>query len=203
MTEQELAIRLQNYLPDSTALIISRWIIKNDVHFRVNKPRNSKLGDYRHPWRNQGHMITINGDLNQWAFLITTIHEFAHLLAWIKFKNTISPHGKEWKTQFRILLDPFIKKEIFPKDLEFALIKYIADPSASSCVDAHLTIVLKKYDKKQLPFLEEIPVGSIFNFNGKNFIKGEKMRTRYKCKAHGTRQEYFISGLAEVELISK
>ncbi len=199
MTEQQLALKLNQYLPESTGIIISRWIIKNEVHFRVTKPRNSKFGDYRHPWRNQGHMITVNGDLNQWAFLITTIHEFAHLLAWIKYKNTISPHGKEWKTQFKLLLDPFIRKEIFPKDLEFALIKYIADPSASSCVDAHLTIVLKKYDAQQLPFLEELPKGTLFNFNGRNYIKGEKLRSRYRCVAQNNRHEYFISGLAEVQ----
>lgn len=199
MTEQQLAQKLNQYLPESTGPTIAKWIMKNDVHFRITKPRNSKFGDYRHPWKNQGHMITINGNLNQWAFLITTIHEFAHLLAWLKYKNNISPHGREWKTQFKILLDPFIKREIFPKDLEFALIKYIADPSASSCVDAHLTIVLKKYDAEQLPFLEEIPEGTLFKFNGKNYIKGQKMRSRFLCISQRGRQEYFISGLAEVE----
>lgn len=199
MTELQLTQKLNQYLPASTGLTIAKWIIKNDVHFRITKPRNSKFGDYRHPWKNQGHMITINGNLNQWAFLITTIHEFAHLLAWLKYKNNIAPHGREWKTQFKILLDPFIEREIFPKDLEFALIKYIADPSASSCVDAHLTIVLKKYDAEQLPFLEEIPEGTLFKFNGRNYIKGPKMRSRFVCISQRGRQEYFISGLAEVE----
>jgi hypothetical protein len=144
-------------------------------------------------------MITVNGNLNPWAFLITTIHEFAHLLAWNKFRNRVDPHGKEWKDQFKILLMPFIDKGVFPPDLEFALISYISNPSASSCVDADLTIELKKHDKHKMPFLQELEDGSVFLFNDRVYTKGQKQRTRYKCVAEGTRTVYFISGLAEVE----
>ena len=199
MTEQELALTLKRYLPAATEKLIARWIVRNDVHFRVTQPRNSKFGDYRHPYKGEGHMITINGNLNQWSFLITTIHEFAHLLAWNKYRNHISPHGKEWKDQFKILLMPLINKGIFPADLELALIAYISNPTASSCVDAHLTIALKKYEKNKLPFLEELPEGSRFKFNEREYIKGKKQRTRYTCRIAFSRTEYLISGLAEVE----
>lgn len=201
MTEQELAKSLKRYLPASTEILIARWIVKNSVHFRITQPRNSKYGDYRHPHRGEGHMITINGNLNQWSFLITTIHEFAHLLAWIKFKDSITPHGKEWKEQFKILMMPLIEKKIFPSDLETAVISYMHHPAAGACVDAQLTKALKKYDIKKLPFLEEIPAGSLFKFNGKEYVKGEKQRTRFNCKAAGSRSVYLISGLAEVELV--
>jgi hypothetical protein len=203
MKEEDLAKSLKRYLPASTEKLIARWIVRNEVHFRVTQPRNSKFGDYRHPYRGQGHMITINGNLNPWAFLITTIHEFAHLLAWNKFRDAISPHGKEWKEQYKILLLPLIEKGIFPSDLEMAVKSYISNPSASSCVDDKLMVALKKYDLNKLPFLKEIPHGTRFNFNGRIYVKGEKQRTRYHCLALGTREIYFISGLAEVEPVTE
>lgn len=201
MTESDLAESLKRYLPASTENLIARWIVRNEVHFRVTQPRNSKFGDYRHPYRGAGHMITVNGNLNPWAFLITTIHEFAHLLAWNKFRDHIAPHGKEWKEQFKILLMPLIEKGIFPTELETALRSYIFNPTASSCVDDRLTIALKKYDDLKLPFLREIPDGSRFRFNERIFIKGTKQRTRFSCKEEGKMEIYFISGLAEVELL--
>lgn len=199
MTEQDLAKNLQRYLPPSTENLIARWIVKNDVHFRITKPRNSKFGDYRHPYKGEGHMITVNGNLNSWAFLITTIHEFAHLLAWNKFRDSIAPHGKEWKEQFKILLLPIIEKKIFPADLELAVLSYIRNPAASSCVDDRLAVALKKYDKVQLPFLKDLAEGSRFKFNQREFIKGKKQRTRFTCKEVNSKSEYLISGLAEVE----
>ena len=199
MTEQDLAKSLKRYLPASTEYLIARWIVRNEVHFRVTQPRNSKFGDYRHPYRGEGHMITINGNLNPWAFLITTIHEFAHLLAWIKFRDKISPHGKEWKEQFKILLTPLIEKGIFPADLEIAVKSYIFNPAASSCVDDKLMAALKKYNEVKLPFLKDIPFGTRFKFNDRIYIKGEKQRTRFRCKADFTSEIYLISGLAEVE----
>jgi SprT protein len=199
MTEEDLAKSLKRYLPASTEYLIARWIVRNEVHFRVTQPRNSKFGDYRHPYRGEGHMITINGNLNPWAFLITTIHEFAHLLAWIKFRDNISPHGKEWKEQYKILLTPLIEKGIFPADLELAVKSYIFNPSASSCVDDKLMAALKKYNEVKLPFLKEIPGGTRFKFNNRFYIKGEKQRTRFRCIADVSNEVYLISGLAEVE----
>lgn len=199
MTEEDLAKSLKRYLPASTEFLIARWIVRNEVHFRVTQPRNSKFGDYRHPYRGEGHMITINGNLNPWAFLITTIHEFAHLLAWNKFRDKISPHGKEWKEQYKILLMPLIEKGIFPADLEQAVKSYIHNPSASSCLDDKLMVALKKYNLIKLPFLKEITLGSRFKFNDRIYIKGEKQRTRFHCIADGSREIYLISGLAEVE----
>jgi SprT protein len=44
--------------------------------------RSSKLGDYRPPQRGLPHRISVNHNLNQHEFLITLIHEMAHLLCW-------------------------------------------------------------------------------------------------------------------------
>ena len=55
----------------------------------------------------------MNGDLNPYSFLITTLHEFAHLHTFQQHGNRVNPHGDEWKTNFRKLLIDMIKKIFF------------------------------------------------------------------------------------------
>lgn len=199
MTEEQLASRLIKYLPASTETDIARWIIFHRVHFRITLPRNSKYGDYRHPYQGKGHVITVNGDLNSWAFFITAVHEFAHLHTWEKYQNKVAPHGKEWKESFNRLMKPFILKKIFPEELEKAVIAYLKNPAAGTCVDANLLSALRKYDTEINPFLEELMEGSCFRLNNKTFVKGAKKRSRYVCKDLHSGNEYLISATAEVE----
>ena len=72
------------------------------------------MGDYRPPYAGQGHRISINYDLNSYSFLVTTVHEFAHLLTWNEHKRKAKPHGAEWKANFKRMMRPFFEKEVFP-----------------------------------------------------------------------------------------
>ena len=60
---------------------------------KVKKSRSSKYGDYRPPLKGSNHLITINYDMNKYAFLITLVHEIAHLTNWNKHKDKVKPHG--------------------------------------------------------------------------------------------------------------
>jgi SprT protein len=203
MTEEMLAARLTGYLPKGTENIISRWIIEYKVFFRVTKPRSSVYGDYTSPIGAQGHKISVNGNQNKFSFLITTIHEFAHLTAWQKYRNRVKPHGEEWKSEFRQLLTPFIKMNVFPDNLHEAITSYIADPSASSCSDEKLMKALRSFDRNALPFLEDLPEGSLFELNAKIFIKGKKQRTRFQCREKESGSMYFVSGIAEIKPVEE
>ena len=66
-------------MPEEAAPIISNWINDTGCLFKISRSRSSKLGDYRAPFRGSPHRISVNHDLNPYSFLITTIHEFAHL----------------------------------------------------------------------------------------------------------------------------
>jgi predicted SprT family Zn-dependent metalloprotease len=69
----------------------------------------------------KNHRISVNGNLNKFSFLITLLHELAHLLAFENYGNRIQAHGKEWKFVYSNLLKDFIDKKIFPPDVESAL----------------------------------------------------------------------------------
>ncbi len=43
------------------------------------------LGDYRNSHAGKGHRISVNGNLNKYSFLITLLHELAHLFTYERF----------------------------------------------------------------------------------------------------------------------
>lgn len=195
---------LQNFLPPNTYEPVLAYLHQYHVHLTVARERKTVLGDYRHRTHIQNHRISVNGNLNRYAFLITLLHELAHLLAFEKFGNRIAPHGTEWKQVFGQLLAQFIEHNVFPDDIKRSLLQSLHDPAASSCSDEALLRVLKRYDEKEthLVFVETIPEGSFFKtHDGKIFRKGEKIRKRFKCEDTKTKKIYLFSPIYEVERI--
>lgn len=200
---------LQVYIPEPAVIRMADWILHFNFNLKITENRASKLGDYRAPIHHQRHLITINHNLNKYAFLITLVHEIAHLTTFEKFKNSrqrVLPHGAEWKMEYKKLMHYFLTPEVFPEDVMKALNDYMKNPAASSCADENLLRILRKYDtkKSQIIHVEEIPFGATFK-HGKNryFIKGEKIRKRFKCVETATQRLYLFSPLAEVKLISE
>lgn len=190
---------LAKYIPEPAVPLISDWIFHFDFKLKIRKPRQSVYGDYRPPKPGTNHLITVNRDMNQFAFLLTLVHEIAHLLAHERHGLRIKPHGEEWKTAFKDLMRPVIRLGVFPDDVRTAIIKYVQDPGASSCSDDNLVRTLKRYDRASgLVLLESLPLNAHFAYGGKVFVKGMKIRTRYQCVLRGTQHIYFFAALAEV-----
>ena len=202
MSKKEAHISaLQTYLPEGTYEPVLQYLQQFAVHLTVARERKSILGDYRHKGYGKNHRISVNGNLNPYAFLITLLHELAHLLTFEKFGNKVQSHGKEWKFVFGQLLDRFIKQEVFPADIKHALLQSLQNPAASSCADDVLLRVLKTYDKKKenFVFVENLLEGQLFKtHDGKVFKKGEKMRKRFKCVEVATKRLYLFSPVYEV-----
>lgn len=193
-------IILAKYIPEPAVPLIADWILHFNFKLKIKKSRQSKYGDYR-PRPQLNHLITINQDLNKFAFLLTLVHEIAHLLTHERHGNRVKAHGQEWKEAFKELMRPFMRLEIFPDDVRTAIIGYMKNPAASSCSDDHLLRVLKSYDQEnEFVYLEKIALHSEFNFNNRIFIKGPKIRKRYKCFEKDSRHVYLFAGLAEVKI---
>lgn len=193
--------KLSPFLPDNTSDYVAQFLIEKVVHFTVSKKRKTKLGDYRQPYQGKPHRISVNGDLNPYAFLVTTLHEMAHLTTYEKFGNRVKPHGKEWKDEFKRICQPVFDQHVLPDDVTIALKNYLKNAKASSCSDDRLYRVLRRYDESRGITLEELEFGAHFKLNGKFFVKGKKLRTRYECEDLSSRKKYRVLGLAEVEEI--
>ncbi len=98
MPKQEVPLKqLSNYLPPGTYEPVIAFLEKYKVHLTVSRERKSILGDYRHRTHHDNHRISVNGNLNVYAFLVTLVHELAHLLTYEEYGNKVMAHGKEWK----------------------------------------------------------------------------------------------------------
>ena|SRR5690554_4754159 len=177
--------------------------MRTGCEFSMAKPRKTKLGDYRAPFKNRGHRISVNKDLNPYAFLITTVHEFAHLKTWNEHRNLARPHGQAWKKNFIQLMQPFLAGEVLPNEVRQALEKYMANPAAASCTDLNLFRVLQQYndpsENSSTTTVESLPDGARFLFqNGRVFQKIHKIRKRYRCVEVASQRIYLFSPVAEV-----
>jgi len=196
---------LKAYLPDGAFEPVVHLINQYKVHLTVTKARKSVLGDYRHAALGANHKISVNGNLNKYEFLITLLHELAHLLCFEQFKNRVEPHGKEWKNIYSLLLSKFISLGIFPLDIQKSLQKTLLNPAATANGETALLLVLRKYDavkKEGHTFVAHLPEGTLFeSLKGKIFRRGKKRRIRIECVEVATGQLYSFSALTEVKVI--
>ncbi|HXL57885.1 MAG TPA: SprT-like domain-containing protein [Chitinophagaceae bacterium] len=196
---------LATFLPEGSFENVVHYLHQHKVHLTVTRERKSVLGDYRNAVHGKNHRITVNGNLNKYAFLITLLHELAHLLTHEQYGHRVAAHGKEWKKLYAQLLADFIEKKIFPADIENELRRSLTNPAASSCAEESLMRVLRTYDerKKELCFIEELPAGTFFKIkDGRIFQKGEKLRKRFKCKEKNTGHVYLFSPIYEVKPVN-
>lgn len=207
MPKKEVSIdHLQNYLPADTTNAVTAYLHQYKVHLTIAKERKSILGDYRHQTHHANHRISVNGNLNKFSFLVTLLHELAHLLTFEQHNNKVQAHGKEWKMIYRQLLKQFLQNKIFPADIEKELIQSLKNPAASSCAEEGLLRALRKYDSKEnhQHLLEELSLNTLFRIkDGRVFQKGEKLRKRFKCKEVQTGKLYLFSPVYEVEVMSQ
>lgn len=195
---------LQKYLPYGAVDPCFELIKTHGVHLKIVNHRVTRHGDYR-KMPDGGHQITVNASLNQFRFLITLVHEIAHLLAFETYGRRIKPHGAEWKRTFQRLMLPFIRPEIFPSQLLPLIANHFKNPKASSSTDARLSIALKAFDpeERSKSYVFELPTGSTFRlYNGKLYKKGKKRVKRYECIELATGRLYLFQPNAEVELIN-
>ena len=136
---------IESFVPKASFPKLSEYLNQWQVKIVITRKRYTKHGDFR-ALPNGGHQITVNEMSNPYRFLITTLHEIAHLIAYKDFGPKIKPHGKEWKNVFREIISPFLVPQIFPEELLRLLLLHFRNPKASSDTDTQLAVVLNKFD---------------------------------------------------------
>jgi len=188
---------LIKYIPEKSIALVVDLLEKYPCHLKIVNNRRTKHGDFR-KYPNGNYQITINNDLNSYRFLLTLIHEIAHLVTHIEFKR-VKPHGIEWKRNFQHLMLPFVDPLIYPKELLPVLAKYLLNPRASTDSDISLSLALMQFDdKNDKNYIFEIPFECKFQHNKKIFVRGSKRRTRYECVEVYTNRKYLFHANAEV-----
>lgn len=194
MDPEKIYATLQAHVPPAAVQYCLRLWNETPFQLKVTRTRQTKVGDFT-TRRSMAHArITVNHELNPYLFLITYVHEVAHLRVYLKFGNRVDPHGDEWKDSFRVLMQPIQNSETFSDDVLAELQQHMLNPKASSFADTALTKVLRRYDKDAAHYatLSDIPEGSIFRFQGRFFKKGKIRRTRVLCHEMKTKRNYLV-----------
>lgn len=205
-TLPEIKEILSDRLPEDVLETILSYFSENPFHFKIVRQRHSKSGDFRPAQHGNPPRITINGNLNNYAFLIILVHEIAHLYGTVCGKNLLigksrpNPHGNQWKLLFRQLMNPFLSPNVFPDSILRPLKQYMKNPKASTTSDPELSRSLSLFDHPSSGInLEELPMDAMFLiYNGKLFQKKERLRKRYRCISIKDGRIYMISPVATV-----
>ncbi len=205
MLDEPLVTRL----PPGVTGYVGELMGRQPLEVRVVCPRRSKLGDHRPPQRGvRGHRITVNEDLNPFAFLTTLLHEIAHVATWERHRSRrrIRPHGTEWQAEFSDILRPIMGRGLLPTVVESALVRSLEAPAAATCSDRGLVLALAQFDAKPTGHVrvEDLVERTVFRAaNGAVFRVGRALRTRRQCFDLRTGREYRVHGLALVEPITE
>lgn len=193
MIQNKVLSALQQHIPESAVEYCFNLWLKRKFVFKLRKARITKVGDFTFR-SGQTPRITVNADLHPYSFLITYIHEVAHLEAHMTYGHRVEAHGEQWKSTFQELMIPVLNTGIFPDDLLRVLTRHMANPKASSFSDSELTAALRKFDHNQAAviLLSQIPEGSIFGLHGRWFKKGKQKRTRVMCREVNTKRDYLV-----------
>jgi hypothetical protein len=200
MTEEQVLNTLHKHVPEKAVRYCFQLWKEKPFHLKLTKSRQTKIGDFTcrndaaHP------RITLNHDLNPFTFLITYLHEVAHLHVFLQFGHRVKPHGDHWKKAFQKLFGPVLTPQVFPETILNPLIQYMQNPKASSFADVVLTKALRTSDENSQPIivLADLPVGSIFQLHGRYFTKGILRRTRILCKEVKSKRQYLVPADAPV-----
>lgn len=169
------------------------------------RPRQTRLGDFK-LFPDRKTQITVNANLNPYAFLITYVHEVAHAAVHQHYKRRVLPHGKAWQTAFQRLMQPLLTETVFPPTILAPLQHYMAKPAATTYANPTLMMALRTADNsaddiQDAPkrLLSDVPEGKAFQFAKKTYVRGTLRRTRVVCKEMSTGKSYAILAHAWVE----
>src|SRR6187455_638681 len=178
MRSDKVLTILQTHVPPASVEYCLQLWKANPFELKLTKSRQTKVGDFTSRRTKSHPRITLNNDLNPYTFLVTYVHEVAHLHVYLSLGNRVEPHGEEWKSTFTDLMIPLLWESVFPEEILHELRRHMINPKASSFADTALTQAFRKFDlnQHQQIALSDVPEGSIFKLSDRYFKKGKLRR---------------------------
>jgi SprT protein len=193
MNSNQVFTILQTHVPAAALEYCFTLWKTSPFELKITKSRQTKVGDFTSRHTKRHPRITLNNDLNSYLFLVTYVHEVAHLHVYLQFGSRVDPHGEKWRSTFTNLMLPILWESVFPEEILHELRRHMINPKASSFADSELTQAFRKFDKNSNQMvLSQVPEGSIFKLQGKYYKRGKIRRTRILCREMQSRRDYLV-----------
>lgn len=193
MNSNQVFTILQTHVPAAALEYCFNLWKTSPFELKITKSRQTKVGDFTSRHTRRHPRITLNNDLNSYLFLVTYVHEVAHLHVYLQFGSRVDPHGEKWRSTFTNLMLPILWESVFPEEILHELRRHMINPKASSFADSELTQAFRKFDKNSNQMvLSDVPEGSIFKLQGKYYKRGKIRRTRILCREMQSRRDYLV-----------
>ena len=105
---------IESFVPKASFPKLSEYLNQWQVNIVITRKRYTKHGDFR-ALPKGGHQITVNEMSNPYRFLITTLHEIAHLIAYKILALRSNPTGRSGNTFSEKLYHLFLCRKFFQK----------------------------------------------------------------------------------------
>ena len=203
--KEEFIAKTGKYFPPETIDFVYLQFENHLFNFRITRPRVTKKGDFRYSLIHKSlPSISINSNLCSYEFFLVFLHELAHYKVFTKFENQAKSHGKEWKNEYRKLLELALNNISFPSAIHNAFSKHLGNIKSSSALDHDLEAVFDSYriTVPDMVFVKNLNPGDCFICKNEMFVMDSFVRTRARCTMMKSKRKYLISGLMKVKLIS-
>ncbi len=195
---------LESLLPDGSVPFVLPMIQNERLTLKLTNRKGQRLGAYQRDLTGN-QVILLNTRQDPYSLLITLLHEIAHMQVRLAHRKKVQPHGPEWKQAFSRLLEQASGLTCLPDDIRALMMNMAKSPKSRQFSHVTAGQVLLRYssDPRHEILLCDLPEGSFFKTpDGKTYIKGERIRTRYKCRKEGTQSWWLIGGAVPVQKVA-
>lgn len=203
MKQSDSRNALAKYIPEEAIDPVITLLKQHGVYLKLKAARSTKWGDFYNQKRKGYYYISINRNLNPYQFLMTLIHELAHLTTLERFGRHVPHHGREWKGEFSRLMEPFLSTAFFPQELLTLLKDHMKNPKAAATTDIALYKKLDSYSGKMSKevFVEDLTKGDYFLYKSREYKCGNRIKKRIMCMQVDTKRQFLFSPIARVEKV--
>jgi hypothetical protein len=175
---------LTSRLPVEAVSTAERLLTQLGVQLEL-MPANKKAAGY---WSycNLQHKIQLADNLYGVDFLETFIHELAHATKWELYRNSGTPHGKEWKAEYHKHLRMFLPLRSWTSQE----MEKLSKPGTRK----NITLCELRTRTPGRKFVCELEKGQEFVYKGIRYLVKNKGRgVNYICTKMGTDLNYVFS----------
>lgn len=197
-------VHLESLLPEGAYVWIMPMLSNSRVTLKLTARRGQRLGSYQRD-HSGNQTILLNILQDPYSLFITFLHEIAHMQVRMVCKGRPQPHGLEWKQAFSRLLIEASALPSLPDDIRGLMVQMAKSPKSRQFSSETAGQVLIRYSMHpgHEVLLCDLPEGARFQTpDGKTFVKGERIRTRYKCQKAGTTSWWLIGGSVPVKRVA-